>query len=618
MGRPAKYDWEDKKDICYQLSVVERKTPREIATYFANHFNVPESEIPAPRIFRRQFSTKWNFPRRGHRLKPEDEPVVIDRIRGLWEQNNGVKEILEVLLDEGWDIGEPEYQRLRRRNGFHRRSTFGSFENQESVAMTRKRKAGEQPDTEAAQDGAGEPESTLAEAQPATQQPSLPPEELARRQEHLAKVQFESDQALLTRKRRRRIRGYGHLPADEPGMAPRYDSETTLDECKAYLHLSNEMYQTMRDDYEVICNEMNIERKKTSMESGAWQASKDRLIMENMHLSAMMHPLQPNLDAKTNAVDVICGDVTKRMRDRGKRITMAEANNLLGLNPAASKTIRRSFYDILQQDQYTTRLACGLERWTELRERWFATSPILQQVVAEGEHQKMRAMETLCRDAVKRRNDDRLRENPEHRQYHRKHYGPGPGSVRGTRWADRTKLAEIAAAKAAANLGASGPEGEAAEGEVAEGRVAEASTASAQQEIPARLANQAAAPVTTPIDPALSAPAATATPSPLPTQNPEQLSIPAYFRLSPTSSLTSNHPNLWLAKLTARTMHALHAAALSKAGAEAQVLSVHGVVKNADGSEDEYPIEGDEELDVYITASYPAGTFVVVLMGGEA
>lgn len=83
-------------------------------------------------------------------------------------------------------------------------------------------------------------------------------------------MQFESDQALANRKRRRRIRGYGHLPPDDPGMAPRYNSETTLDECKAFLHLSNEMYSTVRDDYEAICRDMGIERKKTVMENGVW------------------------------------------------------------------------------------------------------------------------------------------------------------------------------------------------------------------------------------------------------------------------------------------------------------------------------------------------------------
>jgi len=42
----AKYDWDDKRDVCYQLFVEQKKTPKEIVTYFADHFCVPESELP--------------------------------------------------------------------------------------------------------------------------------------------------------------------------------------------------------------------------------------------------------------------------------------------------------------------------------------------------------------------------------------------------------------------------------------------------------------------------------------------------------------------------------------------------------------------------------------------
>lgn len=45
-GRPPKYDWLDKRDICYKLYVEEEKTPAEIIKYFTEHFNVDASEIP--------------------------------------------------------------------------------------------------------------------------------------------------------------------------------------------------------------------------------------------------------------------------------------------------------------------------------------------------------------------------------------------------------------------------------------------------------------------------------------------------------------------------------------------------------------------------------------------
>lgn len=261
------------------------------------------------------------------------------------------------------------------------------------------------------------------------QQAALASEEAARRQQYLDKLQLESDQALANRKRRRRIRGYGHLPADDPTLPPRYASETSLDECKAFLHLSNDMYQAIRRDYELICVDMGIERKKNTVEDGRWQLSKDRLVRENLHLSAMMHPLQGELDKKAIALDVICGDVTKRMRNTAKNFTLAQANNALGLSPTDSKSIRRTFYEILEADHYTTRLACGNDHWQEMRQRWFDGSPLLQEVMNGNDEHKKSCVDKLCRDAMKRYNDDRIRHDPTKVQYQQSRYGPGPGAV---------------------------------------------------------------------------------------------------------------------------------------------------------------------------------------------
>jgi hypothetical protein len=93
--------------------------------------------------------------------------------------------------------------------------------------------------------------------------------------------------------------------------------------------------------------------------------------------------------------------------------------------------------------------------------------------------------------------------------------------------------------------------------------------------------------------------------------------IPAYFRLSPQSSLIGHHPRMWLGKLASRTVDALHFAAKSKAGA-ASVGKIQGVVKNDDGSEDAWLIESDDELDVYLDEAGEKATFVVVLEGGYA
>lgn len=102
----------------------------------------------------------------------------------------------------------------------------------------------------------------------------------------------------------------------------------------------------------------------------------------------------------------------------------------------------------------------------------------------------------------------------------------------------------------------------------------------------------------------------------MPSHQPSE-SIPAYFRLSPSSNLVGNHPRMWLGKLALPDMTELRKAATCKAGA-ATLAKVQGIVKNLDGSEDSYQIDGDDELGVYLEAAGEKSTFVVVLEGGYA
>ena len=201
---------------------------------------------------------------------------------------------------------------------------------------------------------------------------------------------------------------------------------------------------------------------------------------------------------------------------------------------------------------------------------------MLQQVILEGDPHKMKCVDMLCRDATKRYNDDAVRKDPNRRQYQQSTYGPGPGSVKANRKKETPNAATSPSGKKP------GPK--------KKGRQA------ADQDLN--------------IDPALA-----------PYPNP----VPAYFRLSPDSRLVGNHPRMWLGKLTAPTIHALHQAAASKAGA-ATVTKVQGVIRNGgpgpngeDGmGEDLYQIDDDGELQVYLEAAGEKSTFIVCLEGGYA
>lgn len=615
MPRPQKYDWDDKRDICYKLHVEEKLSAAEVVKYFAKHFDIPESELPPSRQFNRRFK-QWGFPDRVRRLNRDTEPELAERTKELFKQNFQAWQILEKLNDEGWDLDAYHFRVLRKKHGLMFRALGEGYQPEPKI---KKRKRANS-DAEGENGNSGEHEegaNVTAESQ--VQLPPLPPEESARRAQRLADLQVQSDHLMQTRKRRRRIRGFGHLPPDAPGMQPRYNSETSLDECKAFLNLSNEMYAQIREEYERICREMGIIKMSLCAE-GQWQASKDRLVRENMHLSSVLHPLQPDIDKRANALNCICSDVTKRMRTMEKTVSIADANNILGLDPAQSKDIRRLFYEILEADHFTTVVACGKEHLEQLQEQWYAKSDLLQRALDEGNPRKARAIFVLGKDVRKRYGDDQAKKDPSKRGWQsQKLYGPGPGPaqnvMRSKKGAttDKDNSQQPTPMQNRANNQPRFPLGPAWEGQEA-------------PEFRMSTITDTVPPIDFDLDPLLSKTthgppwppqtwwSSSNTKEPTPRTS---ASIPAYFRLAPDSQLVGNHPRMWLGKLSGRNIGALHKAATSKAGA-ARVAKVNGIVKNEDGTEDSWLIESDDELAVYLEEAGEKATFVVLLEGGYA
>ncbi len=90
-----------------------------------------------------------------------------------------------------------------------------------------------------------------------------------------------------------------------------------MDQAKEILQLDAERYKEMRDRFKSICEEEDIV-KKTVAGSDKWEAAKERLIMDSMHLRAVMYGNEKT-ELKRLAIDIVACDVTKRMRnaDRG-------------------------------------------------------------------------------------------------------------------------------------------------------------------------------------------------------------------------------------------------------------------------------------------------------------
>ena len=267
--------------------------------------------------------------------------------------------------------------------------------------------------------------------------PDLDPQVEAQRQRRREQLQTESAERWVKRKRRRRTRRWAGMPADPPGP-PRFPSETTLDEAKAFLSLDNNLYRQARVQFQCICEQEGIV-KKTSAGSEKWQAAKDRLIQEDSHLRTVFFDDVSKLDQKYLSLDVLCTDVTKRMRTAKRKISLADAKNIIGINPDESRQVRKTFYDILKADHFTSKLETGDEHWSNLKQQWIDKSAIIRHMLARGAEDpdfenKRKALDVICRDAMKRLRDDQNTKYPPRKKqtHHGQSPGPAPSKPRQT------------------------------------------------------------------------------------------------------------------------------------------------------------------------------------------
>lgn len=280
------------------------------------------------------------------------------------------------------------------------------------------------------------------EARPIIPEPDttgLSAEEVLRKQLRQQQLQAESDEKWRTRKRRRRTRGWAGLPADAPGEPPRFPSETTIDEAKAYLCLDNDMYRELRERFIEICRAEEVV-KKTIAGPEKWAQIVQQLIKENAHL-AQIFQQEPEVlqshDAlfrpkgqRALSLDVICMDVTKRLRTLNTRMSLADAKNVLGLNPEQTRRVRSAFVEKLKGARFTNKLEAGEAQWTELKQAWVNDSEFLVRALAQGENdpdyaRKLRALEVLARDVTKRQQQENAAKDPNKKK--QAHQGPGPG-----------------------------------------------------------------------------------------------------------------------------------------------------------------------------------------------
>ncbi|KAL6708892.1 hypothetical protein ACN47E_002299 [Coniothyrium glycines] len=449
------YNWDDKEADCYRLYVEQRKSLDEVIAYWE-----PRGFTPSKRAFQTQFR-RWDFPSK--RNPAHRNPALIARLHELWEQNYTQKDMVDTLQDEGYQISDRELIRLRLRLKLLLRESVPRPKRKQSddgVQKPEEKASGNgivnqlanailaEPSSSSNKEPETEDEQVLhalheqptehttnpaAEAAPLL----LDTEDVLRKQLRQEQLQLESDEKWRTRKRRRRTRGWAGLPPDAPGEPPRFPSETTIDEAKAYLGLDNDMYRRIRERFFDICKEHNV-IKKTMSGPEKWAQIVQKLIGEDAHLSTLFEQepeaLQSN-DAlfrpkgqRALSLDVICMDVTKRLRTMESRMTLAEAKNALCLNPEQTRLVRTAFSTKLQADQFTNKLEAGEEHWAALKTTWVNESEHLARALVHGEAdpeypRKLKAVEVLARDVMKRQQQDKCKNNPSKKE----HKGPGPG-----------------------------------------------------------------------------------------------------------------------------------------------------------------------------------------------
>lgn len=438
--------------------------------------------------------------------------------------------------------------------------------------------------------------------------PELSPEVIVKRRERLEKLQAESAERWASRKRRRRTRGWAGLPADPPGP-PRFPSETTIDESKQFLNLDTQMYKRLRDHFQTICEEAGF-IKKTIAGPERWQAAKNRLIQESPHLQAVFWADSTQIETKQLALDVVCTDVTKRMRTLERRMTIAEAKNALGINPEESRQVRHAFYSTLKDDHFTSKLEAGDEHWKELKQQWISESLLLQQILAPGpadpEHEtKVKAMEVLCRDVMKRLRDDQTKRDPSRKKQANNNHNNNNGNSVSAISNGISTLASQALASAPSLLP---HQSTSLRNDYSDLQI-DPSLLFAANNDPSMVGPQHGYPH------AYNQNISNTSYHPPSLPPSSSLATPIYFRIH---SLSPFQPasKLWLATLTSTSVSELRHLAQAK-HVNAAVAKIEGAVKDEFGKEVFFAIDEDDELRAYLShVEGGKATFVVMLREG--
>ena len=423
------------------------------------------------------------------------------------------------------------------------------------------------------------------------------PEEILDRRERYRRRKMDSDTKWQSRKRRRHTIDRAGMPADPPGP-PRYPSETTLGEVQGILQLDKNMYWDMRAQFEDICRQRGIV-KKTSCGPEQWQSSKDYLVQTNVQLQQVFQTAdQTQIAPLQLSLDVVCMDVTKHIRNTGKSLTLAEAKNILGINPDQARVLRDSLMAILAANNFVNTFES--DNLGELKEQWLEETGLKHSIpIEEGpERERMiKSVNLLCREIMKRWREEQAKRDPNKAPVSRTTNSDGssvpklPRRRRGPAHQQQQQQQQQQqpdfTAQALPDVGV--PDQDRQDEQIDPSLLLAANNHSLLDD-------------TEPI------------PAPYPLPDATSAPIPAYFRLHPQST-AQGASSLWLGALAAPTLHNLQVAALSCRGGHLfQIGRIEGVVGSPAAPEMVIQIDHDDELQAYLDhVGAGKATFMVLL-----
>ncbi|KAF5002896.1 hypothetical protein FGRMN_57 [Fusarium graminum] len=315
--------------------------------------------------------------------------------------------MLRILTDEdGFDINARELRRVRSRNKWllrvqnGDRARMGDVEHDDDDVL--------ENDSSSAQ--GGDMMTPLADQEPGSLSQTATGNVANSLPEDSNSVAAVPKPRKVSKRQSRRNRQ--HL--NEADGIVRFPSEMTLNDSKELLELDQSSYSETRECFARICREESIV-KKTLAGPGRWDYVKNRLIHERPNLQQVLWISKENLERKQLALEIICTDVTKRMRNEETKMTLVDAKNELGLNPDESHEIRTALHEVLCDANFTCKSDGTPEQWEELKKQWLEKSARLKAMPLYGDDEqsrrKVRAIEIVARDVIKRKRDEKRSKN---------------------------------------------------------------------------------------------------------------------------------------------------------------------------------------------------------------